>query len=44
VRALEALVYYTCRGGEWLASARAAAAPLPLTAKADAMHGALIAQ
>jgi hypothetical protein len=50
VRMLQALGYtyqggewlLTYRGGEWLAPTGAAAAPLPLTAEADAMHGALM--
>lgn len=41
VRELEALGY-AYRGGEWLAPASVAAAPLPLTAEADPMHGALM--
>jgi hypothetical protein len=41
VRALEALGY-AYRGGEWLAPAGAAATPLSLIDKADAMHGALM--
>jgi hypothetical protein len=39
VRALEALKY-SYQDGEWLPSA--ATPPLPLTAEADAMHGALM--
>jgi hypothetical protein len=38
VRTLESFGY-TYRGGEWLAPASVTAAPLPLTAEADAMHG-----
>jgi hypothetical protein len=41
VRALEALGY-AYRGGEWLAPTSAAATPLSLMDKADAMHGALM--
>jgi hypothetical protein len=41
VHALEALGYAYI-GGEWLAPAGAAAAPLSLMDKADAMHGALM--
>jgi hypothetical protein len=50
VRMLQALGYtyrdgerlFTYRGGERLAPAGAAATPLSLMAKADAMHGALM--
>jgi hypothetical protein len=41
VRALEALGY-SYRNGEWSSSAAVAAAPLPMTGEADAMHGALM--
>jgi hypothetical protein len=41
VRALEALGY-SYRNNEWIPPAAVAAAPLPLTVKADAMHGALM--
>jgi hypothetical protein len=41
VRALEALGY-SYRNNAWLPPAAVAAAPLPLTVEADAMHGALM--
>jgi hypothetical protein len=41
VRVLEALGY-SYRNNEWLPPAAVAAAPLPLTVEADAMHGALM--
>jgi hypothetical protein len=41
VRVLEAL-RYSYRNNEWLSLVAVAAAPLPLTVEADAMHGALM--
>jgi hypothetical protein len=41
VRTLQALGY-CYRGGKWVSPAALGAAPLPMTAEADALHGALM--